>query len=102
MENSPLKILLISSDAAMARRIGELLLGASPDTEVMVEPTADAGLAMVATNNFHALLFDIAQANTAALFQITSLTTQSPQLPVLVIGPREDESFLAEAVFSGA
>jgi sigma-B regulation protein RsbU (phosphoserine phosphatase) len=86
----------------MARRIGELLLGASPDTEVMVEPTADAGLAMVATNNFHALLFDIAQANTAALFQITSLTTQSPQLPVLVIGPREDESFLAEAVFSGA
>lgn len=102
MENSPLKILLISSDAAMARRIGELLLGASPDTEMTVEPTADAGLAMAATNNFHALLFDIAQANTAALFQITSLTTQSPQLPVLVIGPREDESFLAEAVFSGA
>ena len=102
MENSPLKILLISSDAAMAQRLGKLLLGAGPDTELTVEPTADAGLAMVATNNFHALLFDIAQANTAALFQITSLTTQAPQLPVLVIGPREDESFLAEAVFSGA
>ena len=102
MENSPLKILLISGDAEMARRIGELLLAAGPDTELTVEPTADAGLAMLATNNFHALLFDIAQANTAALFQITSLTTRSPQLPVLVIGPREDESFLAEAVFSGA
>ena len=102
MENSPLKILLISDDAAMAQRIGELLLGADPSAEVMVEPTADAGLAMVATNNFHALLFEISQANTAALFQITSLTTKAPQMPVIVIGPGEDESFLAEAVFSGA
>ncbi len=102
MENSPLKILLISGDAAFARRIGELLLAADPAAELLVAPTADAGLALVATNKFHALLFEVVQANAAALFQITSLTTQSPQLPVVVIGPGEDESFLAEAVFSGA
>jgi phosphoserine phosphatase RsbU/P len=98
MENNPLKILLICADEAVARWIGELL----PDADVVVEPTADAGLAMVATNNFHAIIFRIAQANSAALFQIRSLTTQVQRLPVLVIGPGRDVSFPAEAVFSGA
>ena len=102
MENSPLKILLISSDVEMKQRISELLLCAADDVEVTAEPSADAGLAMVATNNFHAILFEIANANTAALFQITSLTTKAPCQPVIVIGPSEDEHFLAEAVFSGA
>ena len=102
MENSPLKILLISSDRVMAQRVNDLLLCAAKEVVVTVEPTADAGLAMVATNQFHVLLFEIAQANTAALFQITSLTTKAPQQPVVVIGPTEDENYLAEAVFSGA
>ena len=102
MEISPLKILLISSDKEMAQRVNDLLLCAAKEVVVMVEPTADAGLAMVATNNFHAILFEISQANAAALFQITSLTTKAPQQAVIVIGPTEDESFLAEAVFSGA
>jgi sigma-B regulation protein RsbU (phosphoserine phosphatase) len=70
--------------------------------EVTVEPTMDAGLAMVATNSFDALLFEVPQANASALFQITSLTTQAPRLPLLVIGPSEDDTYLVEAVFSGA
>jgi sigma-B regulation protein RsbU (phosphoserine phosphatase) len=102
MENSPLKILLISGDESFARRVGELLLAVSAAVELIVEPSADAGLAMVATNKFDVILFEISQANAAALFQITSLTTKAPQLPVLVIGPNEDERYLAEAVFSGA
>jgi sigma-B regulation protein RsbU (phosphoserine phosphatase) len=102
MENVPPKILLISGDGNSARRISELACAALAAAEVAVEPTADAGLAMLATNNFDALLFEVPRANASALFQITSLTTQAPQLPVLVIGPGEDESFLAEAVFSGA
>ena len=102
MDKKLLKILLISGEENSARRIGELLLSAADEVDVTVEPTSDAGLAMVATNLFDAVLFDIQQVNTAALFQITSLTTKAPQLPVLVIGPSEDEAFLAEAVFSGA
>ncbi len=102
MENSPLKILLISGDTELKQRISELLLCAANDVELTAEPSADAGLAMVATNNFHAILFEITSANTAALFQITSLTTKAPRQPVIVIGPSEDEQFLAEAVFSGA
>ena len=102
MENGPYKILLISGDESSARRISELVCAALATAEVTIEPTADAGLAMVATNNFSALLFEVPHANASALFQITSLTTQAPQLPVLAIGPSEDEMFLAEAVFSGA
>jgi PAS domain S-box-containing protein len=102
MENSLHKFLLISGDDNTARRIGELLRAAMATAELTTEPTMDAGLAMAATNNFDALLFEVPQANASALFQITSLTTQAPRLPVLVIGPSEDEKFLAEAVFSGA
>ena len=102
MELSPLKILLVSSDKEMAQRVNDLLLCAAKEVAVTVAPTADAGLALVATNNFHAILFEIGQANAAALFQITSLTTKAPQQAVIVIGPTEDENFLAEAVFSGA
>ncbi len=99
METSPLKILLISADETISRQVGDLL-GSS--AELTNEPTADAGLAMVTTNHFQAVLFEIPHQNAAALFQITSLTTKAPQLPVIVIGPSLDEKFLAEAVFSGA
>ena len=102
MENSPLKILLISGDAGMAQRVSDLLRCAAFEVAVTVEPSADAGLAMVATNHFDAIVFEIAQANAAALFQVTWLTTKAPRQPVVVIGPSEDESFLAEAVYSGA
>jgi len=102
MEKHPLKILIISGDAAFARRISGLLSGATLGEDVMVEPTADAGLALVATNNFHVIFFHIAQANVSDLFQITSLTTQARRLPVLVLGPVQSESFMSEAVFSGA
>ena len=102
MENTPCKILLISGDEASARRISELLCAAMAVADVTIEPTTDAGLAMLATNDFDVLLFEVPQANAAALFQITSLTVKAPQLPVLVIGPSEDASFLAEAVFGGA
>jgi sigma-B regulation protein RsbU (phosphoserine phosphatase) len=57
---------------------------------------------MVATNNFSIVLFDVSQVNAAALFQVTLLTTRASRLPVLVIGPSEDESFQAEAIYSGA
>ena len=101
MENSPLKILLISADEAFAHVVVELL-GRTALAEVTVEPAADAGLAMASTVNFNAVLFEIPTANSAALFQITSLTARAPSLPVVVVGPGEDVTFLAEVVFSGA
>jgi PAS domain S-box-containing protein len=102
LQNGPLKILLICGDEDISRRIGELLSSAANIADVTVEPTADAGLAMLATNNFHVVLFEVPQANAAALFQITLLTTRAARLPMLVIGPDGDETFLAEAIYSGA
>ncbi|MDR3378495.1 MAG: SpoIIE family protein phosphatase, partial [Verrucomicrobiae bacterium] len=102
MQNGLHKFLLISGEEASARRICELVTAAIPGAEVMVEPTLDAALALVATNSFDAVLFEVPEANAAALFQTTSLTIRAPGLPVLVIGPHEDDAYLAEAVFSGA
>ena len=97
-----LKILVISGDEANARRMSELLSDLCDQGGVTVEPSADAGLSMLATNNFSVVLFDVPQVNAAALFQITLLTTRASRLPVLVIGPGKDECFLAEAIYSGA
>lgn len=102
MDNPSLKILLISGDAALPRQLRELLSAAGRPAELTAEATVDAGMAMLATNVFHVLLFDIPQANASALFQITSLAAQAAQLPMLVLGPAESAEYLAEAVFSGA
>ena len=99
MDGELLKILLISGDETFSRRVEELL---AADAEVTDEPSADAGLAMLATNNFHAVLFAVPQANAAALFQISLLITKAARLPVLVIGPDDDENFTNEAIYSGA
>jgi sigma-B regulation protein RsbU (phosphoserine phosphatase) len=101
MKNNPLKILLVSDDEPFAHGVVELLRPAA-DVEVIVEPTTIAGLARLTKEPVQALLFDIARANASALFQITSLTTQMPALPVLVIGPGGDKPYLTEAIFSGA
>jgi sigma-B regulation protein RsbU (phosphoserine phosphatase) len=99
MENELFKLLLIANEVSLAQRLAGLL---APVADVTTEPTADAGIAMLATNNFHAIVFAVPQANAAALFQITLLTTKAARLPVLVIGPDEDENFFAEAIYSGA
>jgi len=92
------KILLINGDEALTQRIAELLQPVIP----VIASTVDAGLTLIAANEFHAVLLEVPQANTAALFQITLLTTKSPRLPVLVIGPDNDDRFLAETIYSGA
>ena len=100
--SGPLKLLLIGSDDVVARRVAELLGSLGDQAALTVEPSADAGLSMLATNHFHAVLFDIPELNTAALFQITLLTTKASRHPVIVLGPGQEEHFLAESIYSGA
>jgi sigma-B regulation protein RsbU (phosphoserine phosphatase) len=92
------KILLIGRDDALSSTVVDLMHPAG----VVVAPTIDAGLALIEGDTFQAVLFEIPQANTVALFQITRLTTRASRLPVLVIGPNEDDSFFAEVIYSGA
>jgi sigma-B regulation protein RsbU (phosphoserine phosphatase) len=101
MKNNPLKILLISGDALFTPRVQELLRPV-PEVAVLVEPTVKAAMARLAKEPVQVILFDVVQANTTALFQITSLTTKVPALPVLVVGPGGDKFYLAEVIISGA
>jgi phosphoserine phosphatase RsbU/P len=96
--NSSEKILLISDDETLSNRIVELM----HPIGIVVARSTDAGLALLAVDTFQAVLFEIPQTNAAALFQITLLATKAARLPVLVIGPNEDDSYLAEVIFSGA
>ena len=100
MDSELKKILLVSADETVASRVAGLLPEMFAD--VTLEPSVDAGIAMLATNNFHAILFVVTQTNAAALFQITLLTTKVARLPLLVIGTDEGGSFFAEAIYSGA
>jgi sigma-B regulation protein RsbU (phosphoserine phosphatase) len=101
MESGTWKILLIGGEAELPRRVAELLAADPHVAAVTVEPLVDAGLALVATNRFDALVFVLADANTAALFQFSQIAARAPQLPLIVIGP-DSGNFFAEAIFSGA
>ncbi len=92
------KILLIGADEQLSSCIVSLM----HPTAIVVAPTIDAGLALIEGDAFQAVLFEIPQANTSALFQITRLTTRAARLPVLVLGPNEDDSFFAEVIYGGA
>jgi len=99
MDNEPLKILLITDDEPL---VGNLTAMLEPWAEVTAEPNIDAGVAMAATVNFHAVFFEIPVANAASLFRITALTERAPKLPLIIIGPVGDETYLAETVYNGA
>ena len=51
---------------------------------------------------FHAILFEPAGVNAAALFQITSLAVQSSRVAVIVLGSAADEAFAVEVIAAGA
>ncbi len=93
-QSGPSKILLVTGDEVLALQVKELLRQAV----ITVAPAVDAGLVMISVNPFHAVLFEVPQANAVALFQITYLTTKAARLPVLVIGPDGDKNFLAETI----
>lgn len=99
MEIESLKILFIGGDDKFARDIAGML---GDKTELTTVPSVDAGYAMLATNTFHAILLDLPNANTTALFQITSLTTKAARVPVIVFGPADDGAFPGEVVSTGA
>jgi sigma-B regulation protein RsbU (phosphoserine phosphatase) len=96
-----LKILLVSSDVVFAQQVRDLMFAALPGTDLKLEAKPDAALALLASNHFSAMLFDVKMANAASLFQMTSFATHAPRVPLLVLGP-DDENFLTEAVFSGS
>ena len=73
MESEPLKVLLVGSDWRFARDVAGVL----GETGWTIEAVAfDAAVSTLKKNPFHAVLFEPASVNAAALFQITSLAVQ--------------------------
>ena len=101
METAAWKILLTGDDEALARRVHELLASNANVGSVTNEPSVEAALALLAANHFDALIFALATANTAAVFQFSLIAMKAPQLPLIVIGP-DDGNFFAEAIYAGA
>lgn len=98
MESEPLKVLLVGSDGRFARAVADALR----ETGGTIEATKFEAAASALKNSFHAVMFEPVAASAAALFQITSLTVQSPHVPVIVLGSENDEAFAIEAVTAGA
>ena len=48
------------------------------------------------------MLFDVPAADRDGLSQITLLAVQAPRVPIIVLGPADDEQFAAEIVRAGA
>ncbi len=99
MESQALKILFIGKDETFARNAGEAL---QKFGGLLERADFDAAAAALRANSFSAVLFEPATANTAGLFQVTSLTIQAPHLPVIVVGSVIDESFAVETINAGA
>jgi PAS domain S-box-containing protein len=100
MESESLKILFIGGDASFAHTIAGMLGGAG---ELVAVPTMDAATARLSGNHpFHAALFAIPVADKDGLLQAGLLSVKKPRLPIVVIGPADDDAFAAEMVRSGA
>jgi phosphoserine phosphatase RsbU/P len=99
MESESLKVLLVGVDGRFARDIADVLGKTGGTIEVA---TFDAAISTLKKNLFHAVLFEPASVNAAALFQITSLAVQMPRVPVIVLGSVADGAFAMEVVSAGA
>ncbi len=100
MESESLKILFIGGDEAFAHAVAVMLGGAG---ELVIAPTVDAGTAKLSGNHpFHAILFDLAAADKDGLLQVGLLSVKKPRVPIVVLGPTNDEAFAAEIVRAGA
>ncbi len=102
MESESLKVLFIGSDENFARAIAGMLQEAGGTIKADFVPALEAGFATLKKNSFDAILFELPTANTAGLFQATSLAIKAQRVPVIVFGSATDEAFAVEAVRAGA
>lgn len=99
MESAALNILFIGNDETFARKADEALRQTGGTFK---RADLDSAAEAIKSNSFNAILFEPATANTASLFQVTSLAIQAPRVPVIVVGSVADESFAVETINAGA
>jgi sigma-B regulation protein RsbU (phosphoserine phosphatase) len=102
MESELLKVLLIAGDGHLAQAVAGRLRNEGQPVEITTVPALDAGVTRLAAGPFDVVLFELPSANAAGLFQVTFLATKAPTVPMVVLGPNQDEAFAVEVVRAGA
>ena len=102
MESELLKVLLIAADGRLAQAVTEKLRKEGQPAEIAMVPALDAGVTKLSGNSFDIVLFELPSANAAGLFQVTFLATKAPNVPLVVLGPHQDEAFAVEVIRAGA
>ena len=102
MELELLKVLLIGNDERVSLAVADLLRVTPRPCEITLAPTIDTGLTRLNAGAFHVILFEVPEVSAAWLFSLTSLAIQAERVPVIVLGPANDEVFSAEVVRNGA
>ncbi|HEV2435896.1 MAG TPA: SpoIIE family protein phosphatase [Verrucomicrobiae bacterium] len=102
MESELLKALLIAGDGRLAQAVAEKLRKEGQPVEITTAPALDTGVARLSAHSFDVVLFELPSANAAGLFQVTFLATKAPGVPIVVLGPSQDEAFAVEVIRAGA
>ena len=103
MTEELLKILLIESDAAFARYVGEML-GQARNLPVEIQTAADvhSGLTALCEGSFNIVVLDIAVPDGAGFANLPLIKALAPQVPIIAAGNADDEIVAMEAVHAGA
>ncbi len=102
MERST-KILLVGGEEADRRRMKELLAGRFLEFALMLAPDIDHALEFLGHEKFDLVLLRFgSDAGTAELERLQKLHSGVPNVPVIVIGEREDENLAVNSMRSGA
>ncbi|HXU75868.1 MAG TPA: SpoIIE family protein phosphatase [Methylomirabilota bacterium] len=98
-----LKILLIEHDPRFARTLGEML-GQARDihAEMRSANNLRAGLSVLADDHFDLVMFDVSVPDGAGLANVSLIRAEAPDLPIIVAGDSDNETFALEAVHAGA
>jgi len=102
MESELLKVLLIAGDGRLGQAVAEKLRKEGRPAAIATAPALDTGVARLSANAFDIVLFELPSANAAGLFQVTYLATKAPGVPMVVLGPSQDEAFAVEVIRAGA
>ena len=102
MESALLKVLLIGQDERFAPALADLLRLRAGACEMSTVPSLDAGLGKLAAERFDVILLEVPVVSVAWLFQLTLLVSRAARVPVIVLGPANDQGFPAQVVRNGA
>ncbi|HEY3763228.1 MAG TPA: SpoIIE family protein phosphatase [Verrucomicrobiae bacterium] len=100
MESDTLKILFIGPDEQLSRNVSGLLNDGEKGS-FSTAPTVNAALSRLAQNSVDIILFEFDDTKDG-FDLLTLLAVQAPKMPIIVLGPGNDDRLTSEIVHAGA